>query len=285
MTNIKIVCPTCKNKGQLNVVEDIMKNITRGLLAINVAAGTICSHNFFVYVDKNYDIRDYFVADFKVEVPEKRIDKNSLKSMKMLDKEIVDMDLIRLFLPATTLTFILKSITSKKKVALISNQDFLRDHIINFIQYITQNSFKADVILISDEDYSKNRKKYNKEYMVFKETKIINNFDKLIDAKKLKIEEQLVNRFLKNTELALSYILLKNDITIAYELCKDIIEIVQNHSGDVKLGKKELIEAIEKKEGFKISFVYLEFLLDIIKNYFEFNLSSVSDYFIPGLGL
>jgi hypothetical protein len=66
MPNIKIVCPTCKCKGQLNVAEDSMKNITRGLLAINIASGIICSHNFFVYIDRNYDIRDYFTADFKV---------------------------------------------------------------------------------------------------------------------------------------------------------------------------------------------------------------------------
>lgn len=63
----------------------------------------------------------------------------------MIDKETVDIDLIRLFLPATILVFILKSITSKNKVALISDQDFLRDHIVNFIQYITQNSFKTDL--------------------------------------------------------------------------------------------------------------------------------------------
>ena len=122
--------------------------------------------------------------------------------------------------------------------------------------------------------------------MIFKETKIINNLDKVIDAKNLKIEKQLVNRFLNKAELTISYIILKNDLTIAYELCKDIIEIIKNYTGKVKLGKKELINIIEKKEEFKISFIYLEFLLDIIKNYFKFNLTSnLSNYFIPTLGL
>ena len=35
----------------------------------------------------------------------------------------------------------------------------------------------------------------------------------------------------------------------------------------------------------QIAFSYLEFLLDIIKNYFQHDLSKVSDYYFPAFGI
>ena len=101
----------------------------------------------------------------------------------------------------------------------------------------------------------------------------------------MKVEKQIVNRFMNESDLGYSYLKLKNDLLLAFLLCKEVMNVINNYKEKVKLGKKDLIKLIEKKENFKISLSYLEFLLDIIKNYFEFDLSKLSGYFIPAIGL
>ncbi|GAG34301.1 unnamed protein product, partial [marine sediment metagenome] len=70
MTIIQITCPSCKKKGNIEISDDAIKNVSRGLLAINVASNIICDHSFITYVDKNLSIRDYFIADFQIEIPD-----------------------------------------------------------------------------------------------------------------------------------------------------------------------------------------------------------------------
>ena len=68
-------------------------------------------------------------------------------------------------------------------------------------------------------------------------------------------------------------------------MSKSIIEILQNYSGDGKISKKKLVDLLSEKHEAKIQFEYLEFLLKIVKNYFGFDLSRLSDYFFPSFGL
>ena len=45
-----------------------MKDVKRGLLAVNIPQNVICSHSFIVYIDKNLVIRDYFIADYQLQI-------------------------------------------------------------------------------------------------------------------------------------------------------------------------------------------------------------------------
>ncbi|HEY0088616.1 MAG TPA: hypothetical protein VGB37_07220, partial [Candidatus Lokiarchaeia archaeon] len=70
MPSVKINCPICEKKGTIDVSQEIMKNVSRGLLAVNIAKEIVCSHSFVAYIDKNFNVRDYFTADFQIEIPE-----------------------------------------------------------------------------------------------------------------------------------------------------------------------------------------------------------------------
>ena len=59
MASIKIQCPSCGKKGDFEILDEKIKNVARGLLAVNIAENTICEHSFIAYVDKNFTIRDY----------------------------------------------------------------------------------------------------------------------------------------------------------------------------------------------------------------------------------
>ena len=284
MAKIQISCPSCAQIGMIEVLEETVKNVSRGLLAVNIASRTICEHSFIVYVDKNLHVRDYFVADFQIEIPDLPISPaDKIRDMQFPSKDVVDIDLIKLNMPAILLTYILKSIFSKQKIVLISDQEFLYNHITNFFNYITKNTFDIDIAILTPDNYNQNKKQY-KEYMIFEGNKIIKNMKKLINPKKLWVEKHIVSRFLTEPELGYSYIVLKNEIQKAYELSKSIVEAVQESRKD---GEKEnilkIIGEIEDYYKIKIGSLYLNFLIEIIQTYFDMAVPTVVESFFNSL--
>ena len=103
MSNVRIQCPICSENGRFVISEEAIKNVERGILAVNIAEGFICSHNFIAYVDKNFAVRDYFTTDFKIELPQISIEK--IKN-QTFPSETIDMDLIKLNMHALSLIHI-----------------------------------------------------------------------------------------------------------------------------------------------------------------------------------
>jgi hypothetical protein len=284
MARIQIGCPSCAQNGMIEVSEEAVKNVSRGLLAVNIAAHTICDHSFIVYVDKNLHVRDYFVADFQIEIPDLPVlPAQKIKETKLPSKEIVDIDLIKLNMPAMLLTYVLKSIFSKQKIVLISDQEFLKNHINNFFNYITKDTFDIDVAILTPNNYNQNKKQY-KDCMIFEGNKIVKNMKKLINPKKLWVEKHIVHRFLTEPELGYSYIILKNEVQKAFELSKAIVEAVKESRKD---GEKEnvlkITGEVEDYYKIKIGSLYLNFLIEIVQTYFDVAVPTVVESFFNSL--
>ena len=279
MTLIRIQCPSCNKKGNIEISVEPFKNITRGLLAVNVAQDLICSHSFIAYIDANLQIRDYFIADFKVELPE--IDAVE-KRFDIPNKDVFNIDLIKLNLSAILLSYVLKSIFYKKRIIIILDDlrygTRLKDDIPKFFKFITQNTFSADISIITNEIYHKDSKKYTK-HMVFEGNKIRRNFKNTINPKKLFVEKNIINKFMTEPDLGFSYIILKNEVQKAYKLTKSIMNFI-------KEGKDKEINIIKAsirlEDVFKIKIdpVYMNFLIDILRNYYNLNVLSISESFL-----
>jgi len=242
--------------------DDVTKNSKKGLLTINITSGMICEHSFIVYLDKNLVVRDCFVADFKIEVPDESIiqaDKNGADTFKL--------DLIKLNMPKLLIAYILKSIFFKKKVLIISDQEFLSDHISNFFNYVIKNSFKVDLIVITNKEYKKNKKEY-KEHSIFMGRDIVRDKNGLINPKKLEIEKNIVDKFFAENDVKAALIILRNEINKAFEFSKIINSYIKDSKGIVFTSKKILNHLTEECNE-KITIPYLNFLMEIVKYYFE----------------
>lgn len=278
MAKIEIRCPYCDLVGNINVEDNAFKNVARGLLAVDIDRGVLCSHTFIAYVDMNFQVRDYFIADFKVETPEIPSIKNKIKG-GIPKKEIVDLNLIKLTFPATLMSYVFKSIFFRQKIIIISDQEFLNDHIKNFFKFITEKTFETEILVISPEDYKKNKKHYKKS-MVFNGVKILNNIQKLINKKKIHVENSIVNKFLVEKDLEVSFIILKNEVYKAFELSKSIANFIKESQK-----KNEIINILKinlelkKNYGIKINDVYLKFLTEIVKYYYHLPVPSFVDGF------
>jgi hypothetical protein len=269
MTKIEVRCPTCSIKGNIEIDELTIKSISRGLLAVNVATSTICPHTFVAYVDRNLNVRDYFIADFQLEVPEAELEV-SAKKKEILGLDIIDLDLIKINLSPALLIYCLRGIFLKRKIAIIIDQKYLYQQISNFFSYITQNSFNTTINLITKEDYNNFKEKFI-PFLVIEGKELINNPENIPNSKKLFMEPKIIDQFLSESQSTLSLVLLKNEIKKVYELSKSIAEFTLSYKQKDKLSSKIITKYLIDAHGLKIEKDYknyLNFLLEISDNYF-----------------
>ena len=97
--------------------------------------------------------------------------------------------------------------------------------------------------------------------------------------------EKCIEKIISDTDQVSALLILRNEIWKTHTICIEIQKILENYKGEKKLGKKELLDLLNKKYDIEIQFIYLEFLLEILREYFRNDLSNLSDYFIPRLGV
>lgn len=272
MGKLEIRCPVCSKWKKIEIADDATKNVSKGLLAINIAAGMICDHSFIAYIDKNLTVRDCLVADFKIELP-KSPSTEETEELLSPETDIIKFDLIKLNVPELLLSYVIKAVLYGRKTIILLDQEFLFNHIKNFFRYVFDNSFEFDIDIIMEEEYKKNKEKY-KEFLVFKKLEIIRDKDKIIEPKKLDIEKAIVHKFITEYDLMAGLIILKNELNKIYEFSRDIAEYIENHKGK-PITSKNLIDLISERYGEKIQMPYLNYLIDIVRYYFKFNVPKI----------
>jgi len=271
---IEVRCPACSKRGKLEISEENVKKAAKGLFAVNIDK-IFCPHSFIAYVDKNLAIRDCYIADFQIELPEALPN----KKVETVPTEIEEFDivLVKLNLLPTLLVSTIRAIVTGKKIVILSGDPFINKHIENFLKYITTNSFKNEIAIISVDDYKKEKNLYE-EHIVFQANQIIKDETNIINPKKMGIERAIVQNFFDTYSLETSKFLLKNELLNLHEYSKDLIDLLDNYKGFKKLGKKELIKRLNKRWNIDLTGKYLELLLNILTNYFDHDLSAISDY-------
>jgi len=266
MAKLEIRCPICSQWEHIEISDDTTKNVSKGLLAINIAAGMICEHSFIAYIDKNLIVRDCLVADFQIELPEGAPTQETEKVITP-ETDTIKFDLIKLNIPELLMAYVFRTIFLGKKVLLISEQEFLYNHVINFFKHVMQNAFEFDITVINDEEYKKNKNDY-KKHLIFKKREIIRDKDKIINPKQLNIEKAMVQKFFAEYDLMAGLIILRNEIKKAYAFSKSIANYIENQKGK-PITSKIIIDHIFEKHRERIQIPYLTFLINIVQNYFK----------------
>ncbi len=283
MVKVEIRCPACSKRGNIEVAEDVINQSSRGVTAVNIADGQICSHTFIAYIDKNLAVRDCFITDFQIELPQIEAERK-IQDIEIPTQEVVDVDLIKINVPALALTSIIRAWLFKKTILFLFDGEFLHRHMENLFKFISKNTFDIEFLIEEVDMYRKNKKHF-KSYIVLDSHSIINDKEKILDPKKIKVERTFVQKFYGEYDPKSSLILLKNEIQKVFELTNLIKDLIESYDGEEKLGKKRLIDQLYQTRGLKIPFSYLEFLLDVIKYYFSYDLSVLSDYYFPAFGI
>jgi len=277
MKKLEVRCPSCSNRGHIEVSEEEVEKTARGVFAVNVLEGVVCEHSFVAYVDKNFAVRDTFIADFQLEIPDE-VPEQPVKPDIAQQLDLIDVSLIKLNFSASSLTHVLRAILFNKKVFLLFNQSYMVENIYKFIEYITLNSFKANILVISGEKYDI----YDiKDSIILDGNSVIKDDDNILNTKTLGVERSLVRKFLAEYEPKPSLIYLQNGLQKAYDLSKTIVDIINNLKKKEKIYSKNVIEEIARMHDVKVQLPYLDFLYEIVEHYFEVKVpksSNVSNF-------
>ncbi len=277
MKKIEVRCPSCAGRGFIEVSEEKVGKVERGVFAVNVSEGIICEHSFVAYIDKNFTVRDTFITDFQLEVLD-IIPKKSIEPKASAQLDSINVSLIKLNLSASLIAYIIRAILHKRKIVLIFDQLFMFDDVRRFFDYITRNSFETELVVISEDQY--NSESYN-DYIVFNRKDVIKDDDGIIDVKKLGVERALVQKFFEEYEPIPSLIYLQNGLQKAYELSETIADIVKGLKKKEQVYSKKIIKDLSKIHNVKIQLTYLNFLFKIVENYFKIEVpksSKVSNF-------
>ena len=262
MAKVEIRCPACSKVGKVEIEENIISQSVRGITAVNVAEFLVCEHSFVAYIDKNLAVRDCFVADFQIELPQ--IAQQKIERVDVPDSEVIDIYLISININAMWLTFILRGCFYKKKILILNDLAVLNDHLTNFFKFIFQNTFDIDIALETKILYKKNKKLF-KNHIVIDNNKVINDKKQIMKPKLIKIERSIVQSFLAEPDPKSSLIIIKNEINKAYVLAQEVIEFAKDKKS---FFLQDLINNFKTLHDTKLQPSYAKFLIGIVENYF-----------------
>jgi hypothetical protein len=119
--------------------------------------------------------------------------------------------------------------------------------------------------------------------MVFDDNGIVRNVKKSINPKKLAVEKRIVHSFFSEADTGACLILFRNEIQKAYKLSKAIVDIIKNRKEDEKINILKISKELEEIYQIKLSNQYLDFLIEIVRDYFEINVPSISQSFLNSI--
>lgn len=274
MVEIEIHCPICSKKGIIEVEENLIRKSDRGVSAINVAENLICSHSFVAYIDKNLTVRDCFITDFKIDTPVYELE-HKLIEADIPSLDIIDVYLITININALWLTFLLRGVFYKKKLLILNNMETIHNHLSKFFKFIFQNSFELNISLETRDNYNKDKKKY-KDYIVIDDNEVLNDKNNIMKPKNINIERTIVQMFLGEQDTKSSLILIRNEIQKVFTLSQEIITLNKSLKENEELTSKKIMDYFKEVKNIKIQPQYLDFLFEIINNYFNVNLAMSS---------
>jgi len=168
------------------------------------------------------------------------------------------------------LASILRAIFFKRKFIIVLNEKYLYSPILNLFEYITQNSFNADLSIVSKDDYNATKENY-KDFIIFHGQNIINDTDTIFDPKKLNFEKSVIEQFISKSNSILSIALLKDEIRKTFIITQSVSEFIKNYRKKEKLSTKIVANYLKDAYNFKKEKNYknyLNWILNIVNKYF-----------------
>lgn len=215
-----------------------------------------------------------FVAQHGIE-----IQPNYKSKLRTQEDDVYDVLLcgIRLNLKPESLTTIIQCCLLKKRILILLDNHlaYLKDVILQFLDYIFADSFNKEMKVLTKEEYLKKKILYE-DYIIVENGNPNGNGlseTKLID---LKFVEKLIEDYYHETDVSIGRGSLRYKLQELFSLSKALIDFYQKRRN--VLVPKVAIKHLEEVFFIKIKKDYLNFLIAIIQNYFNMNIKYAKDY-------
>jgi len=145
-----------------------------------------------------------------------------------------------------------------------------------FFDHVFAGAFSIDFLVMDRAIFRKNRRNY-RDYLILDDLNVLNDKNKILKNKKLEIERNIIHSFFSETANDLNLIKIKNEILKAFNLSKDVASYISNLDEGKVLDAKDLKKFLENLYNTKISSKYLNFLIEIVRNYYKVGFIDAAD--------
>ena len=118
---VEMSCPECNKRRLVKIEKNLVSKSTSGITAVDVGGSLVCDHSFVAYIDRNLIVRDTFICDFKIQLPQ-------IESELKDDSEVevdFDLDIIKFNIMPSLLVNVIKGVLEKKEIVILSEKEYL----------------------------------------------------------------------------------------------------------------------------------------------------------------
>ncbi|MFX1236539.1 MAG: hypothetical protein ACFFAS_11480 [Promethearchaeota archaeon] len=277
MAKINIQCPLCAKKGMIHIEDNIVLKNSRGITAVNIDELLICQHSFVAYIDKNLRVRDCFIADFTIKLPQIAIEQE-LEEIHIPSESFINTYLLTLNLPAQFFANVIRCCLFNMNFVVVNDLDLLNQNLINLFEFIFQGTFNAKILTISHREFRDNKKFYN-NHIALDGEKVLNDKKKLLKPKNLKIESKIIQDFFDESDPKTGLIILKNEILKIYILTNETLDFIEAMEKWTALDAKKLNIYLSEIHNAKISPSYIDFLVNVVRHYYDIDILDAAEFF------
>ncbi len=278
MAKINIQCPLCAKKGTINIEDNIVLKNSRGITAVNIEELLVCQHSFVAYIDKNLSVRDCFIADFTIELPQIVIEQQQPEEVFVPTESMINTYLLTLNFHAQFFANVIRCCLFNAKFVIVNDLDLLNRHLVNLFEFAFQGTFNVKFLVIPHIEFRENKKLFN-NYIVLDGEKVFNDKNKILKQKNLKIESKIIQDFFNESDSKTGLIVLKNEILKIYMLTNETLDFIETMENGAPLDASKLNEYLSRIHNAKISPSYIDFLVDVVKHYYDVKIIDAADFF------
>jgi len=205
---------------------------------------------------------------------------------KTQDTEVYEVLLcsIKLHIKPEMLIYVLRSCFIKRKVLILLEDrlEYLKDVIIDFFNFIFEESFEKKIKAITKGEYTKEKDFYT-DYIVLTDNGGPVKDKNQIFINETKFEEEIIREYYRETDTILGRKNLRYKLQDLYALSKALFDFYEKR-GNI-LVPKAAIRHLEDTFFLKIKKEFFYFLVDIVKTYFDIDIKYAKDYVAEQIAL
>ena len=208
----------------------------------------------------------------------KAITKHKME-VKTNDVEVNELLLcgIKLHIKPEMLIAILQYVFHKRKILILleNNLSYLKNTVINFFDFIFEDSFKINIVILIKAEFLKKDYFYG-DYIIFEKGNVSGSALIEESPNGSKSEEEIIETYFRENDVNIGRENLRYKIQEIYALSKAILEFYRMRGNILVL--KAARKHLENIFFLKIKKDYFHFLTDIVKNYFNIEIKYAKDY-------
>ncbi len=277
-----IQCPSCSKRGYITVNARQITEASKTMILVKVEKKFICEHDFLIYIDKNFSVRNVFQCE-QVVLPSTKLKREIVTEVDFSEFKI---DLVKMNVYQPTFWYIFRTLLFGKKVLLVVDSDvrYLIPNVLKFFHFLFEDLLEVNLQIIGESEFTEKTNEFQ-NFVIIKNLDVVKDKQNLIKSYSLAVEKEITHMFFENNNHEASLIDLKDKIQDIYRISRVTRDFLEDYLKEFKEGGKKskklniytIIRYLKKNQKINVSLRYCDYIVQIVKNYYQIEVPPLYD--------